>query len=181
MVSTMKKKRPPKARIPSEIIAMESILKTGSIRFRCQWQIYDFGSGPDDRTPHWQTLKSKSFKFSAGAMEEVLAAVHGAVLAAAQTPGAKLEGGWRKFCPRCGRLMTVVSEHECPDIGGHIEMMNAKRLTKMSERGRSVVVAKKHIHKAQYDGEKLLDECAICGESFRNTDVHCSYTPDKNT
>lgn len=30
----------------------------------------------------------------------------------------------------------------------------------------------KHFHKALYVAGKLVDECAACGESWRNTDVH---------
>lgn len=115
MVSIKKRKkvaRPSRPRIPSELIAVESLVKVGCIKFRCHWQIYDFGE-PGKRSPGWQQLRSKIFKFSAGSMEELLAAVHGAVLTAHSVPGVRLEGSWRKWCPQCGQLMTVSSEHEC--------------------------------------------------------------------
>lgn len=33
---------------------------------------------------------------------------------------------------------------------------------------------KKHYHEAQYVDGKLVDECRVCNESWRNTDVHIS-------
>ena len=35
----------------------------------------------------------------------------------------------------------------------------------------------RHYHKAQYLGETLLDECEVCDESWRNTDVHIHSIP----